>query len=310
MYISYVPSASATAVEVWQDFCNILVNTPISSLSQSCNKTASVLKASSVASPWTLHDGSVSATAKVFKSLNADGVTYKYLHVSYSSTNIVLALYETWNASTHTGTNQAAYGTTILATPTLQTVTTSGIVIFANLRTTVVTQPALARSYLIGEFSRECPSLNASYPCTFIAGLDVGVSVGGTGVYATATGSNFAAICRAKYVSNLGDMKYGSTPAGAKQFAGLGPFVSNASMSYQPEKIIPAGTEISTYVARPLYVFCSSEEWVAGGSYAIRPLGKVPEVLAMAVTSGAWFDEIDINGMRYVMMHGIVIPKG
>lgn len=57
---------------------------------------------------WEMHDNWAS-NKKVIRAINADGVTYKYVLLDYSVSYAYLAvnLYESWNATTHAGTNPA-----------------------------------------------------------------------------------------------------------------------------------------------------------------------------------------------------------
>lgn len=55
---------------------------------------------------WELFDP-VSNVNRVFRAQNADGVTYKYVRIDVSTSNSTIYLYhyESWNATTHAGTN-------------------------------------------------------------------------------------------------------------------------------------------------------------------------------------------------------------
>lgn len=59
---------------------------------------------------WELHDGAASASSKVFKALCIDAVTHKYMMVGYDANGIYMRIFETWDANTHTGTNETWYG--------------------------------------------------------------------------------------------------------------------------------------------------------------------------------------------------------
>ena len=52
---------------------------------------------------WTLHD-QVSTSVFVLKAPNIDGESYKYVHINVA-TNVYILTYESWNATTHVGTN-------------------------------------------------------------------------------------------------------------------------------------------------------------------------------------------------------------
>jgi len=67
---------------------------------------------------WTSHD----AANNVYKALCFDGVTYKYAQLfAPSTTSLFIRVYETWNATTHVGTNEAVYYMAAGSTPTAAT---------------------------------------------------------------------------------------------------------------------------------------------------------------------------------------------
>jgi hypothetical protein len=78
-------------------------------LSASIIQNTSYIVASEAAG-WSVHDASAGTNKKVFSAPNADGST-KYVLVDLSVAGFVgLTAYESWNASTHTGTNPCYYG--------------------------------------------------------------------------------------------------------------------------------------------------------------------------------------------------------
>ena len=60
---------------------------------------------------WTLHDSTAGTNAKCYRALNKDGQTYKYLVLDFGTTanKVRLIAYESWNETTHTGTNAANF---------------------------------------------------------------------------------------------------------------------------------------------------------------------------------------------------------
>lgn len=57
---------------------------------------------------WELHDGAAGINQRCYKALNKDGVTYKYVVLDLNTASVLkLVVYETWNATAHTGTNKA-----------------------------------------------------------------------------------------------------------------------------------------------------------------------------------------------------------
>jgi hypothetical protein len=79
------------------------------SLSASIIQNTSYIE-SSVAAGWTVHDANPGTSKKVLSAPNADGST-KYVLVDLSVAGFVgLTAYESWNATSHVGTNNCYYG--------------------------------------------------------------------------------------------------------------------------------------------------------------------------------------------------------
>jgi len=109
--VIYAYSAGATQANVLSDLVAIFTGTTdVNSLSASCNKSLTTITATTPAG-WTLHDGSSGTNKKVIKAPYLDSGD-KYVELdSYSTTNITLYMYETFNATTHTGTNKTGNST-------------------------------------------------------------------------------------------------------------------------------------------------------------------------------------------------------
>lgn len=62
---------------------------------------------------WSVHDASAGTNAKCYKSLQKDGTSYTYMVLDWNTTistgvaGLCIRLYETWNETTHVGTNKA-----------------------------------------------------------------------------------------------------------------------------------------------------------------------------------------------------------
>ena len=57
---------------------------------------------------WELYDGDAGVNQRCYRSLNKDGVTYKYVVLDLLSQNsIKLIVYESWTVASHAGTNKA-----------------------------------------------------------------------------------------------------------------------------------------------------------------------------------------------------------
>ena len=56
---------------------------------------------------WEVFDASVNSGAACYRALNKDGLSYKYAVLEFAANTFVVKCYESWNASTHAGTNLA-----------------------------------------------------------------------------------------------------------------------------------------------------------------------------------------------------------
>lgn len=116
MYFKYQLSTTSTVEKVMDDLVRaILPNPDLNAMSAECDKINSEL-INTVTSNWELWDRVVvtpgSNAYSVLRSLNTDGVTYKYLHINFNSpTSLLINVYESWNKVSHTGTN-AVYNST------------------------------------------------------------------------------------------------------------------------------------------------------------------------------------------------------
>lgn len=58
---------------------------------------------------WTLVDAAAAAQMQVFRAPNKNGTDYKYVGIGYDASGIYLRVFESWNATTHTGVNETYY---------------------------------------------------------------------------------------------------------------------------------------------------------------------------------------------------------
>lgn len=134
MYFKYQLSTTSTVEKVMDDLVRaILPNPDLNAMSAECDKINSEL-INTVTSNWELWDRVVvtpgSNAYSVLRSLNADGVTYKYLRIDFSSPNsFTINVYESWNKVTHAGTN-AVYSSTTFSSINLNQ--SSIFYVFAN----------------------------------------------------------------------------------------------------------------------------------------------------------------------------------
>lgn len=86
------------------------------------------------AAGWTLFDSAAGTNAICYSSLNKDGESSKYAVLDYTSNVIYVKSYESWNASTHTGTNLAFNSDNSLYSGKYTTTAPGQIFIFASPR--------------------------------------------------------------------------------------------------------------------------------------------------------------------------------
>jgi len=110
MYCKYAWNAGATAANVLADITAILTGTTDKTgLSASCDQTNTNI-ISTIAAGWELYDDTAGTNRKCVRTAIHDDVTnYLYVTVDTNTANkILIAAFESWNASTNTGTNQVA----------------------------------------------------------------------------------------------------------------------------------------------------------------------------------------------------------
>lgn len=146
--------------------------TNVNNLSASCDKINTVIT-STVAAGWTLHDASAATNGKTIKSpLADDAATYKYCQINTNTaSSIYLLLYETWDASAHTGTYQAYSSTQYpqqfsTSGGTLYIEITPRMIMIHSLYATTWGSSSYAGGSLIAERSRDCPwdTVSAGWP--------------------------------------------------------------------------------------------------------------------------------------------------
>lgn len=94
----------------------------------------SAVQAVMTSAGWTVHDALAGTNAVCYKAINADGATYKYVVFDFNTAgSMFLKVYETWNASNHTGTNICSRATDTTYQQALNLTTDKGLIyIFAN----------------------------------------------------------------------------------------------------------------------------------------------------------------------------------
>ena len=121
MYCRYQFSTASTPEKFIDDLTKLIgVNPDLADLSAECDKINSELIATDT-SNWELWDKVIVTATQVYavyRSLNVDGITYKYIQILAWTTivgneYISLITYESWNKVTHVGTNAASSNTNI-----------------------------------------------------------------------------------------------------------------------------------------------------------------------------------------------------
>jgi hypothetical protein len=128
MYAKYNYTSGATLANIAADVIALLTGTVLkASLSAGCDAANTEIYAPSgdnagyAVAGWTVHDAAAGTNKQVLKAAVVDDAAfYKYVMVDYNTAGYMqLHLYETWDAGTHAGTNQA----TAIATTGQQRIT-------------------------------------------------------------------------------------------------------------------------------------------------------------------------------------------
>lgn len=108
MWAKYEYAPGSTVGNVLADIVLILTGTTNKALLSAACVQANTEIISTVVAGWTVHDASAGTNAKALKALNLDGSTYKYCVIGMDTANkLFCKVYESWNATAHTGGNLA-----------------------------------------------------------------------------------------------------------------------------------------------------------------------------------------------------------
>jgi hypothetical protein len=170
MYVKYAWKSGSTAANVLADLVLLLTaQVPdINALSTDCDKYITTVSANTVKSNWTVHDPAAGADSRVLRSLNADGVTYKYAQVCVTAENIDIFACENFNATTHVAVNglRAPY---FFASYSLNiSFTNPGYVqlMVSDRYIGVFNSPLVNNNKtFVFEYARTSPNIDSSYPC-------------------------------------------------------------------------------------------------------------------------------------------------
>lgn len=296
MYAVYNYKAGSTQAQVLADLIAILTGTTnVASLSASCVQGNTSILATEAAG-WSVFDAAAGANQQVLRALNQDGTTYKYLSITATSTTaFTFAMYESWNASTHVGTNLAGASTT-----NTWDATNGGYFYFYATSKNIIWMPwTVGGGYLdckgsVMEFSRD--TVPAGYPCAVIITAPSGMNQAANGI------SGY--IPRLKAPTAAGDLlgSGSNCSIGIGHIAPVAGGCSGASGIYR---------DASENIYLNTYAFGVSG-WPGLSTY--WPLGVTYDVRASS-GSGSYsaLDEIVYGGLNYVAFKTtggtIFVPK-
>lgn len=245
-------------LQVLEDISKIATGTPIASLSASCDKVNSSIIANTGSNNWTIFDPTTASTAPVLRSLNADGVSYKYAYLMSAPPNLLVTTYESWNATTHVGTNQAAASSTVACAPKAHTSfsTTGGTLYIYASNNLLLLMQNNSTSAMVGEFSRDSKVLNATYPCHYVSqGIYGALMFTGNALVANA---GYAGVPRIKSCVDVGDFKIGATPANAYNcccLSAMGSRFGPVGLTKTNIRVRKVGAEIAYAQNSDVYLF-------------------------------------------------------
>ncbi len=152
MFVKYKYKASSTLANVIADVEKLITGeTNLLNLSSDCDTANSAIYVNTVAK-WILHDSAAGTNKRAYKALRSDSSTvYTYITIDYNTANsIIIDLHESWNATTHTGTNTTTPSATATDRQQRLSLTVGGNLYIGAGGKTINDTDYL---YLIGEYS-------------------------------------------------------------------------------------------------------------------------------------------------------------
>lgn len=275
MYLKYVSMATSTGAQVVADLALLASGGSIASCSASCDKVNSTVLANTLAPGWTLFDSAAPLSGAVISCLDYDARTTKYARFQLSTaTTIAIDCYETYNATTHAGTNASLAYTPASYHLTYSAVAVNNIMLLVEPRFVIIGNSAGTLLSGVLEVSRDIAYLSntgSMYPVSTAVNHTLGANT------AVST-SNF---CRMKNLTAAGDIT-GATASVALNTACQSavqttPLLDNLETPYHP--------------IYPLF---------AAKSNAV--IGRIQNVFMTTGTFGAAFDEVSDGTMTYVVI--------
>lgn len=291
MYAVYNYQAGSTQANVLADLVKLVTGeTNKANLSANCVQANTTIT-STTAAGWTVWDAAAGTNTQCVRALNQDGTTYKYQLFVFSSTTVCGGYtVETWNATTHTGTNAVTQYTT-----TWDAAGGGYFYVYATSKNIIIL-PWTTTGYKaisgmsVSEFSRD--TTPATYPCHMSHGAS----------FLGSTGNTAAGICRIKNNNATGDTTNASSYIAAIN-VGAGGQYSSGAHTYR---------DASETLTAALYKIGVSH--YTGGVL----MGRLYDVFAGGSTLGSPLDEISYSGTTYVLFAGsavsgylsLLVPKG
>lgn len=106
MFAAYAYKNGATAANILADLVAIFTGTTnVASLSADCDQPNTSILTTYNAAGWTVHDAAAGTNKVCLKAVcNHDAAVYKYITIDTNTAGfVILGLWQSWNAGTHTG---------------------------------------------------------------------------------------------------------------------------------------------------------------------------------------------------------------
>lgn len=179
MFALYNYKPGSTTANILSDIGKILTGTTdLAQLSADCVAANSTLTAQYDSAGWSVHDNNCGVNRLCIKAPCLDGVTFKYVILDMTNT-FSFSCYETWNATTHAGTNPIYFGNNTTRQqdlPEEKLSKNSGgyIYLYASAQELIFNFKGAGTwaatdsyRYMVEEFTRLSPNMEVSrgYPC-------------------------------------------------------------------------------------------------------------------------------------------------
>lgn len=291
MYAVYNYKAGSSVTNLINDLVKLATGeTNKANLSADCVQANTTI-ISTVAAGWTVHDADAGANSQVIKCLQADGTTMKYFRLTgVSNTSYRGTAYESWNATSHTGTNPTG-DTNGFMIGDWDTVNGGYFYIYVSPRTIFMRPYHTAAwkgpgSFICLEYTKE--SVFAGYPSYIVSASNYNYTsspVAG-GVYWLGP--------RIKMPNTTGDYATG-TNGHMTHAVGVS---TGASLSATESPYCRDSSEAIYVVTYKLEVRHTPATYTQIG---VHRCGEVYDILGMSGVLGANLDEITISGKTYVL---------